>query len=63
MKIINKARPFNAGDTINACAGERRKRRLTVVSWRPGVDVNTHDQRGRHVLVGWHEAETGLVRQ
>lgn len=66
-KVTNLARPFNVGDTLmvrdddsGPQQGQKRYQRLTVASWRPGIDVHAVNGRGQSHTVPWHKAEVGL---
>lgn len=64
--MINEARPFNVGDEImhahrDAAGSALEWMRVSVSSWRPGVDVHALDRRGRSHTIGWHDAEQRKV--
>lgn len=61
MQVINMARPFNVGDVLTVRPiGEPAYIKLTVASWRPGIDVHAINGRGQSVTVTWHVAERAL---
>jgi hypothetical protein len=58
--VLNTARPFNAGDTIELYLNNEPQN-VRVASWNAQErTVHCHDRRGRSVEVDWMFAETAL---